>query len=82
MIQNFMSTFLLSHIGLCIILKFEYVGIWCHVYHNERKYIPFANELANGIYFLSLGSELSTFKQTIVELVSVNLFAPLPGIKV
>jgi len=52
------------------------------VYHNERKYIPFANELANGIYFLSLGSELSTFKQTIVELVSVNLFAPLPGIKV
>lgn len=45
------------------------------MYYDERKHIPFANELANGINFRSLlnsHTEL-TFEQTTVELVSVNL---------
>lgn len=50
------------------------------MYYDRKKYIPFTNELANGIYFRSVDSEL-TFEHA-VELVSVNLLASLPGTKV
>jgi len=57
------SSQLSPYLILNYVLKFEYVGIWCCVY-PERKCIPFANELANRIYFRSLDSELCTFEQT------------------
>lgn len=50
------------------------------IYHDERKYIPFTNDLANGIYFRSLDNEL-TFEADRREISSGKLTSTASGYK-